>query len=277
MKKKPAAQAAFILGLALAAGPLPAGQLTPEEVADRARVEDFLATAEVASSEQLTGSEAVTQPWVLTLKKGGETHRALWKGVEGRLGGFIDNWHYEIAASRLDDFLGLHMVPPTIERRFRGDRGSCQYWIENTMTLKEKEAKKIKAPSIKIFGWNRATYLQRAFDNLIANEDRHSKQILITPDWRLLLIDHSRSFRTSKRFVRELIFSEKSREGPKLMRELPRTFVEKLRGLDTASVRAAVGEYLDNDEIAAVLARRDLILEEIARLIARFGEDSVLY
>lgn len=277
MKAKPAARAAIILGLALSAGPLPAGQLTPEDVADRVRREDFLATAEVASSERLTGSEAVTQPWVLTLKKGGETHRALWKDVEGRLGGFIDNWHYEIAAYRMDLLLGLHMVPPTIERRYRGNRGSCQFWVENAMTLKEKEARKIKTPSIKIFGWNRATYLQRAFDNLIANEDRHSKQLLITSDWRLLLIDHSRSFRSSRRFSNELIFSEKSREGPKLMRELPRAFVERLRGLDAASVRGAVGEYLTDHEIAALLARRDLILEEIARLVAGFGEDSVLY
>lgn len=271
------ARASLALILALAALPLAGGQLMPEEVAARARWEDFLATAEVVASEQMGGTEAVTQPWVLTLKKGDEVHRALWKDVEGRVGGFIDNWRYEIAAFRLDDLLQLHRVPPTIERRYRGNRGSCQLWIEDAMTLKTKEAKKIKTPSLKILGWNRATYLQRAFDNLIANEDRHMNQLLITADWRVLLIDHSRSFRTSKKFVKELIFTEKHREGPKLMRELPRAFVEKLRGLDAAAVREAVGEYLADDEIAAVLARRDLILEEIARLTAKFGEESVLY
>jgi len=277
MRIKNMAGASLALILALAALPLAGGQLTPEEVAAQARWEDFLATAEVVSSEQLGGSEAVTEPWVLTLKKGDEVHRALWKDVEGRVGGFIENWRYEIAAFRLDVFLGLHRVPPTIERRYRGTRGSCQLWIEDAMTLKTKEAKKIKTPSLKILGWNRATFLQRAFDNLIANEDRHMNQLLITADWRVLLIDHSRSFRTSKKFVRELIFTEKHREGPKLMRELPRAFVEKLRGLDAATVRTVVGEYLADDEIAAVLARRDLILEEIARLTAKFGEASVLY
>ena len=145
------------------------------------------------------------------------------------------------------------------------------------MTLKTKDARKIKTPSLKILGWNRATYLQRAFDNLIANEDRHMNQLLITADWRVVLIDHSRSFRSSKKFTRELIYTEQHREGPKLMRELPRAFVEKLRGLDAAAVRTAVGEYLTDEEIAAVLARRDLILAEVDRLIAKFGETSVLY
>ncbi len=277
MKKRGLFGARLALILALAAAPLAGGQLTPEEVAALPRWEAFLATAEVVSSEQLSGTEAVTQPWVLTLKQDGEVRRALWKDIEGRPEGFIENWRYEIAAFRLDDYLGLHRVPPTVERRYRGNRGSCQLWIEGAMTLKEKEAKKIKTPSLKIPSWNRATYLQRAFDNLIANEDRHMKQLLITADWRVLLIDHSRSFRTSKKFVRELIFTERHREGPKLMRELPRAFVEKLRGLDAAALRTAVGEYLADDEIAAVLARRNLILAEVERLIAKFGESSVLY
>lgn len=274
---KAAAGAVLALALAFAAPPPAAGQMTPEEAASRARWEEFLATAEVVASERMSGKEAVTQPWVLTLRKGDEVRRALWKDIEGRPAGFVENWRYEIAASRLDEFLGLHMVPPTIERRFRGIRGSCQLWIDDAISLKTKEARKIRTPAARIPGWNRATYLQRAFDNLVANEDRHMNQVLITADWRLILIDHSRSFRATKKFVRELIYTERHREGPKLMRELPRAFVEKLRALDPVSVRAAVGEYLADDEIAAVLARRDLILREVARLTEKYGESSVLY
>jgi hypothetical protein len=252
-------------------------QFLPDELAQRARWEEFLEKAEVIGQRQMTGREAVTEPWVLTLKLGDVTHRGLWKNAQGRMGGFWEGWQYEIAAYRMDKLFGLGLVPPTVERRFNGDRGSCQYWVDDCITIADKEAKRLRTPPIKVFGWNRATYLQRFFDNLIANEDRHKHQVLITPDWRMILIDHSRSFRTSGRFVKTLIFSAKNPEGPMLMSELPRAVVEKLKGLDFETIRAAVGPYLTDAEIRAVLIRRELILAEIDRLIQINGEDKVLY
>ena len=252
-------------------------QFLPEELAQRENWETFLEKAEVVASQQLVGPEAVTSPWVLTLKLGDVTHRGLWKNPEGRMGGFWEGWNYEIAAYRVDKLLGLGMVPPTVERRFEGDRGSCQYWVDDCISLREREEKGIKMPPIKIFPWNRATYLQRLLDNLIANEDRHQNQILITKDWRMILIDHSRSFRTSGKFVKSLLFSARSPEGPMLMSELPRAVVDRVRALDFAAIRQAVGSYLSDEEIRAVLIRRDLILEEIGRLIKANGEAKVLY
>ena len=254
-------------------------QFLPDEVAQRQKWEEFLEKAVVIEpeSKQLSGAEAVTSPWVLMFELGGVKHRGLWKDPQGRLGGYWEGWQYEIAAYRLDKHLGLGMVPPTVERRFRGDRGSCQYWIDDAMSLRDKEEKRIKIPPIKVQGWNRATYLQRLFDNLIANEDRHSNQILITRDWRMILIDHSRSFRTSGKFTKGLLYSAKSPSGPMLMSELPRTVVEKVKALDFAAIRSVVGSYLTDDEINAVLIRRDLILAEIDRLVRANGEDKVFY
>lgn len=285
--------AAVILGGAAAAwlsqascpGPEPgdlmfepsAAQFTAEELAEREKWEEFLMTAEVVGSRQMTGREAVTSPWVLTLEKDGVTRQGLWKNAQGRMGGFWEGWNYEIAAYRLDKLLGLEMVPPTVERRFREERGSCQLWIDDGISLRDKEEQKIKVPPIKVLAWNRATYLQRFWDNLIANEDRHQNQILITPDWRMILIDHSRSFRSSSKFTRSLLYTERHREGPKLMSELPRAIVEKIKALDIEAIKTAVGDYLTNDEINAVLIRRDLILKEIDKLIRINGEDKVLY
>jgi hypothetical protein len=252
-------------------------QFTPEELAQRSVRENFLETAQVVKSEQMIGPQSVTSPWKLWLKLGDVEHKALWKNPSGRMGGFWEGWQYEIAAYRIDKLLGLGMVPPTVERRFNGDRGSCQYWVDNTFSLLERETKHIKMPPAKVAAWNRATYLQRLFDNLIANEDRHSNQILITQDWRMILIDHSRSFRTSSRFVKSLLYSAKSQGGPMLMSELPRVLVDKVRALDFAAIRAAVGDYLSDEEIRAVLIRRDLVLAEIAQLIKVNGEAKVLY
>jgi hypothetical protein len=254
-------------------------QFTPDEVAERAKWEDFLATAEIVGQEQLgLGTQAaVTHPWRLTLEKDAIRKSALWKNPAGLMQGFIEGWKWEIAAYRMDKLLGLNMVPPTVEKRFQENRGSCQLWIEDTITLKTKEEQKMKTPSIKIFYWNRATYLQRFFDNLIANEDRHQNQILLTKDWRMILIDHSRSFRSSKKFTQSLIYTEKHKEGPKLMSELPRALVEKIKALNFQLIKDAVGEYLTDNEINAVLARKELVLKEIDRLIAKNGEANVLY
>ena len=253
-------------------------QIPLEDVADRAKWEEFLKTGKLIGQEQIVDRGAVTNPWVLTLENDGVTRRALWKNVEGRPKGFIDSWKYEIAAYEMDKLVGLNMVPPTAEIRFQGDRGSCQLWEESEMSLLQKNENKVPVPpGLKTVNWNKATYLQRAFDNLIANEDRHAKNILITKDWRMILIDHSRSFRSSKKFTANLIFTEKHKEGPKLMSMLPRAFVEKIKGLTFEMIKGAVGEYLTDDEINAILVRKELILKEMDRLVKLNGENNVLY
>ncbi|MBA7656056.1 hypothetical protein ES703_63969 [subsurface metagenome] len=254
-------------------------QFTKEELAEREKWEEFLKTAEIVGQDQpFEKREAVTDPWVLTLEKDGVTKDAIWKDVAGRQKGFFESWKWEIAAYRLDKHLGLNMVPPTVERRFQGNRGSCQLWITTMMSLKKKFEEKIKTPSYKVFYWNRAFYKQRAFDNLIANDDRHQNQYLITEDWRMILIDHSRSFRTSKKFTKKLIYDEKNKEGPTfIMKQLPRALYEKIKSLNAEVIKGVVGEYLKDKEIEAVLVRKDLIVKWVEDRIKKMGEDEVLY
>ena len=254
------------------------GQFNPDEIAERAKWEAYLEAAEIIDSEQpWSRREAVTEPWKLTLEKDGIQRQAIWKDPEGRQRGYVENWRWEIAAYQLDKYLGLNMVPPTIEKRFNGDRGSCQLIVDYEISLKDKYENNIDIPSYRVFHWNRALFLQRAFDNLIANEDRHQNQFLITKDWRILLIDHSRSFRTSKKFTKNLIYDENYHEGPRLMKQLPRTLVEKIKSLNFDVIREVTGEYLKDDEIEAVLMRRDLIIDWINKRIEEMGEEKVLY
>jgi hypothetical protein len=93
----------------------------------------------------------------------------------------------------------------------------------------------------------------------------------------MILIDHSRAFRTSKKFTKRLIFDAKHPDGPKLMKRLPREFIEKIKALDADGIEQIVGDYLTEGEIEAVLLRRDLILAEVDRLIAENGEPATLY
>jgi hypothetical protein len=276
MKKRVVILSTFIIVLGF--GFQSIAQFTPEELAEREKWEKFLEDAKEIKSEQpWPDIEARTNPWRLTLEQNGVTHRAVWKDAQGRMRGYIENWKWEIAAYRLDKYLGLNMVPPTVERRFHEKRGSCQFYVENTPTLKVVQAEKRKKPSYKIYPFNLALYKQRTFDNLLANSDRHLNQFLITDDWRMILIDHSRSFATTKKSTKKLIYDEKHPEGPRLMSQLPRTLVAKLREMNQEVIREVVGEYLTDKEIEAVLARRDLIIQWIDNRIKEMGEDKVLY
>jgi len=252
-------------------------QFTPQEVAEREKWEEFLATARVIAQEQMSSRDAVTSPWVLTLEKDGRTHRALWKDPEGRVKGFVENWRWEIAAYRLDKYLGLNMIPPTVEKILGGTRGSCQLWVESRMSLREKTERGIATPPDKAAAWLRTAYLQQAFDNLIANEDRHQGNVLVTEDWRAILIDHSRTFRTSRKFRTRLIHVDAAPEAPTVMLQLPRRFVDRLGALNPEILKSIAGNYLTAKEMEAVLLRRGLLLRLIASRIRTLGEDEVLY
>jgi hypothetical protein len=254
-------------------------QYSAAEVAEFGKWEDFLKTAKVAAEKQMTGPQAVTSPWILTLEKDGVTHQAVWKDIFGlRVKGFKETWKGEIAAYRMSGLLGLNMVPPTVEREFQGNKGSCQMFATYWNNLETILKKKISPPGVKALYFARALCLQRAFDNLIYNVDRHQRNYLVTEDWRMILIDHSRTFATDKKARTDLIYDEKYKEGPQfIMDTLPRAFYEALKGLTAESIRGAVGDYLDDEEIAATLARRDLIVAWMTKHIADKGEDRVLY
>jgi hypothetical protein len=260
------AGAAFVL--VSAAAPFP--QFTPAEISERPRWEEFLLTAKIKGAVQFDPEEAVTSPWKLTLEKDGVVRHALWKNVTGSPEGYVDNWLYEIAAYELDKLLGLGMVPPTVRKRFRGMLGSCQLWIEDTGVLLTKLQEGLSPKVLETAKWLRQAYIQQLFDDLIGNGDRHQGNVLISADERSFLIDHSRCFWLD--FPRGLPFS-----GEGVMRELPRALVEKVRALDEAAIRGAVGKNLTGKEIRAVLARKGLVLAEVEKLIAQYGEAAVLY
>ncbi len=254
-------------------------QFTDSELIQREQWEDFLKTAKIIEAEQPWGKkEAVTRPWKMTLQKDGITRCAVWKNCEGRMNGFDESWRWEIAAYLLDKELGLNMVPPTVEREFKGQCGSLQLWVDSEWSLKKKIQKNIPTPVDKTDAWLRAAWLQQAFDNLIANEDRHMGNVLVTKDHRAILIDHSRTFRTADQFADQLLYmQEDSGDSSAIMRELPRAFVESLSALDSATLHQVAGKYLTDQEIDAVLKRRLLLLDWIEMHVQVMGETRALY
>jgi hypothetical protein len=268
--------AAFLLALIRPA----LAQFTPEEISRRPFWEGFLTTAPIVRSEAI--GEGVTKPYAVYLKQGDVEQKACWKNPSGIPEGFLEGWQYEIAAYRLDKLIGLNMIPPTVERKFEGRRGALSYWATTEYSLLKKEEKKIDFPEEALPRTEKMKYLTRAWDCLVGNEDRTQQNVLYTKDWRTILIDHSRSFRSSGEFTRRLMYGKNgikmSADGrPFIFRRLPRSFVDKVKALDFASIKGAVESYLTDKEIEAVLKRKTLLLEEIDEMVRDSGEDKVLY
>jgi hypothetical protein len=104
------------------------------------------------------------------------------------------------------------------------------------------------------------------FDQLIDNSDRHLNNLLITSDFQLRLIDHSRSFAAND----ELRY-------PARLTRFSRSLLEGIRRLEFDDLKERLGRHLRDGQIRAMLTRRDAILELARQRVAEFGEDAVLY
>jgi hypothetical protein len=109
-------------------------------------------------------------------------------------------------------------------------------------------------------------HMQRVFDELIANTDRNTGNILWTKDWKMWLIDHTRAFRTGAEL-----------RNPKLLERVERTMITRMRGLDEAKVRELVGDTLNELEAKGVAARAGLLVKFFDDRIAKTSEGQVLY
>ncbi len=177
--------------------------------------------------------------------------------------------------------MDLNLIPPTVEREFKGKPGSLQFWVKSEFSELDVYEQKMGVPRSKFQNKENMKYLARAFDSLIGNDDRTQQNILYTKDWRVILIDHSRSFRSGKKYTKKLMYGakglKKAGNRPMLFKRLPRSFVEKVKALTYDDIKNAVGPYLKDKEIEAVMLRKELLLKEIQEMIKEQGEDKVLY
>lgn len=273
MKKRTIAIFIFLGILGFAARSI--AQFYPEEIAERAQWEELLKKGKIIKSQKI--GEGVTKPRRLFLKKDDREGSGVWKSPSSTAAGIFDKWQCEIAAYELDKLLELNMVPPTVERRYRGRTGSFQQFCDLPMSEQRRRNENIPYPPEKKEQIEKMIYLARAFDSLIANVDRSLQNIRFTSDWRLILIDHSRAFRSSMDHREQLMYGKYGRRKPLGFPKLPRKFIEKVRTLNYSNIKNAVGFYLTSYEIKAVLARKELLLKEIEEMIQERGENDVLY
>ena len=184
-----------------------------------------------------------------------DVHQALFKGKDGsEEKDFKDTWKFNVAAYRLARMLGLgHMVPASVERAVNGRTGSVTWWLEGiAMDEKERLAKEIKPPDVA--DWNRQMDAIRVFDQLIYNMDRSQENLLIGRDWKAYMIDHTRAFRKWRTL-----------RNPAAVKRCSPELRRALGGLTRDALVRELARYLTDEEIDALLDRRDLIVEILDR------------
>ena len=244
------------------------GTLSPPEPLPRAigarpggldddALEAWLAAAEIVGVEELpTG---ITDPQRVTLRRDGLELRAVLKNLSTDFGAAHstqslnegDRFEFEVAAYELDRLLGLDMVPVTVPRTVGGRKGVLQFWVEGAIN-----ARQMIEAGLRPEGWcpiDPQYNLMNVFDVLVHNTDRTQENLLLTRDWNVVLIDHSRAFALRQ-------------QAPTLLYQkpvaLPPALAARLAALDRTALERELGPWLHRRQIDALLKRRDRLLRE---------------
>jgi hypothetical protein len=239
---------------------------------------EFLSTARITGSRPI--GKGVTGSLRLTLTDGTLTHDAGFQTIEMRASAedirqgrkragevhFADSYMYNLAAYEMARLLNLdHMMPATVERRYRGQVGSLTWWVDNVL-MDEAQRETSNAQPTNAMGFVQERQTMFVFAELVRDVDRNKGNVLYTKDWRVIMLDFTRAFRIQPEL-----------RDPSFLRRCDRKLYERLQTLTPAEIRAAVKNYLTGPELKAVLARRQLIVDHYAQLIKQKGETAVLY
>jgi len=233
-----------------------------------AQIEQFLLKAEVIKTKST--SKGVTGSLQATLSDGTMTHYAHIQSIDeskrefqstsGTEFNFRDSWTFNVAGYKLDRMMGLNMVPVSVSRRFRSKPSAFTWWVDDVlMDEGDRLKKKIQPPDSKL--WNEQMQLVRLFDQLIYNVDRNMGNLVITKDWRVWAIDHTRAFRTHDTL-----------KSPESISRCDRRVLAQLKQLDKDSLKREMGPFLDEWQIRSLLARRDAIVAKLEK-----SGDAVLF
>lgn len=246
------------LSLATVAGP-PAlatqAQTIPSALTDTEK-EAFLLKASIVRTRG--AGKGITGSLRGTLTDGTITHdvhiqtidesKQEFRSTGGTEFNFRDSWMFNVAAYKIDRLIGLKLIPVTVARRHKSDPASFTWWVDDVMMDEaERLKKKIAAPDPIV--WNEEIQLVRLFDQLIYNIDRNLGNLVITNDWTMWAIDHTRAFRNFDTL-----------KTPGNIARCDRQVFDGLKALNKASLQKEVGQYLQQWQIDSLLKRRDVIV-----------------
>jgi hypothetical protein len=230
----------------------------------RKEMEEFLKTAAVIGRGPGPGGR--TDAWRLTLESGGAVRPALFKYIDRqRPAPLADSYKYELAAYALDKYLILGYVPPIVEYRVDEIPGALQVFVGNAVSETDRIAQNLAPPDPVAF--EKAMADLKVFQNIVYDDCQNEKDTLISrDDWKVYRVDFSEAFAPKRDTV------------PRCdIRKCSRLLYKKLLAWDDKTVAGYLGRYLNEEEVRALNARRELVILVIQRLIQARGESNVLF
>jgi len=149
-------------------------------------------------------------------------------------------------------------------RRWNGQIGSISWFVPTLMDEGERLKKKVQPP--RPAEWNQQMYRMRVFSSLVRDTDRNLTNVLISPEWKVVMIDFSRAFRLQPELQH---LSD--------LNKIDRRLLARLESLTRDSVQQVTGAFLTKPEIDVMMVRRGLLVAHFKKLVADLGEDKVLY
>lgn len=227
-----------------------------------AEYENFVRNAEIVRMEKIP--VGVTKPVRCYFAPGGLLESIAFKSIApGRQTGYWESYKSEMAAYELDKLLELQMVPPTVEKRVKGDLGAAVMWVSPVQSFKQMGGPPAP-PAAQLDAWNRQMANAKLFDNLINNRDPNLGNWLVDPAWNLIVIDHTRAFAPGKDMVHKL-------------NRIDKRLWERVLALDEASLKTALAPFLDGGQIKDILGRRERLKKDIDKMVAERGEADVFF
>jgi hypothetical protein len=233
-------------------------------------IERFLLKAKVTKTKGI--KKGVTGSLQATMTDGKITHDAHIQTIDERKQQFVgdkggvefdfrDSWEFNIAGYRIDRLIGMNIVPVSVQRNHGYSPAAFTWWLDDVkMDEEERLERKKKDPTKEseppdVEKWNQQMQMVRVFDELIGNVDRNLGNLVITNDWRVWPIDHTRAFRTNKQL-----------KTPANVTRADRAVFERMKALDKETLKKATGKHLSTFQIDAILARRDAIVKRLEGL-----------
>ena len=173
---------------------------------------------------------------------------------------FADSYLFECAAYELAKLIDMPRIPPAAIRTIGRRKGSVQIWLEDAL---DEDGDAFQPPSG--LEWAKQVWDMYLFDNLVYNIDRNPGNMLVTPDYWLWMIDHTRAFQIKHELLNERVV------------RVRRTMWDRLMALSEDDLRDALRPYLTPFEMGGVIARRKILKQHIDELVAERGEGVVFY
>jgi len=250
-------------------GCLSHSQTAPGIEIKQKELEDYLRKAQVLPGKKRAGRR--TEAWLLSLTDGKTERRGFFRVTDrARPHPIPDSYKYDLAAYELNKLLDLNIVPPTIEREVEGRKGMLQLLVEGVITEEIRRNKNIETPDLK--SYENSLEELTIFENLTYSDSYCAKSdlgdilIMHKENWKIWRVDFSEAFSP---------FSELLPECPII--RCSKKLYQNLMKLDDEAVKTKLSQYLNDEEISALLERKKIIIEKIKKLIEEKGEEAVLF